>query len=106
MEPYAAFVIGAAAGALAWASVWTLRFLHVDDPVDAVTVHLLPGLWGTIAPGFFATPVRRGAGAGALFARRPAAPSTAWSTLRPIASLGPGPDVTPPSPRPRRSSCN
>ena len=29
--------------------------LHIDDPVGAVAVHCLNGIWGTIAVGFFAT---------------------------------------------------
>lgn len=36
--------------------VWFLDYkLHIDDPVGAVAVHCLNGIWGTIAVGFFAT---------------------------------------------------
>ena len=28
---------------------------HVDDPVGAVAVHMMNGIWGTIAVGLFAT---------------------------------------------------
>lgn len=36
--------------------VWLLDYkLHIDDPVGAVAVHCLNGIWGTIAVGLFAT---------------------------------------------------
>ena len=36
--------------------VWFLDYkLHVDDPVGAVAVHMMNGIWGTIAVGLFAT---------------------------------------------------
>ena len=36
--------------------VWLLDYkLHVDDPVGAVAVHFMNGIWGTIAVGLFAT---------------------------------------------------
>ena len=36
--------------------VWFLdNKLHVDDPVGAVPVHMMNGIWGTIAVGLFAT---------------------------------------------------
>lgn len=51
---------GAIAAPLCIGSTWALRALRCDDPVGAVAVHLLPGLWGTIAVGFFAKPVSSG----------------------------------------------
>ena len=33
--------------------------VHVDDPVGAVAVHCLNGIWGTIAVGLFATTTLR-----------------------------------------------
>ena len=49
-------VIGAVAGVLVVFGVWLLDYkLHVDDPVGAVAVHCLNGIWGTIAVGLFAT---------------------------------------------------
>ncbi len=52
-----AIVIGGVAGLLVVFGVWLLDYvLHVDDPVGAVAVHCLNGIWGTIAVGLFATP--------------------------------------------------
>ena len=49
-------VIGAVAGLLVVFGVWLLDYkLHVDDPVGAVAVHMMNGIWGTIAVGLFAT---------------------------------------------------
>lgn len=52
-----AIVIGGVAGVLVVFGVWLLDHkLHVDDPVGAVAVHLMNGVWGTLAVGLFATP--------------------------------------------------
>ena len=51
-----ALVIGAVAGLLVVFGVWLLDYkLHVDDPVGAVAVHMMNGIWGTVAVGLFAT---------------------------------------------------
>ena len=51
-----AVIIGLVAGILVVFGVWLLDYkLHVDDPVGAVAVHCLNGIWGTIAVGLFAT---------------------------------------------------
>ena len=51
-----ACIIGAVAGLLVVFGVWFLdNKLHVDDPVGAVAVHCLNGIWGTVAVGLFAT---------------------------------------------------
>lgn len=51
-----ALIIGAVAGFLVVFGVWLLDYkLHIDDPVGAVAVHCLNGIWGTIAVGLFAT---------------------------------------------------
>ena len=51
-----ATVIGAVAGVLVVFGVWLLdEKLRIDDPVGAVAVHCLNGIWGTIAVGLFAT---------------------------------------------------
>lgn len=51
-----ALVIGAIAGVLVVFGVWFCdNIIHVDDPVGAVAVHFMNGIWGTIAVGLFAT---------------------------------------------------
>ena len=51
-----AIIIGAVAGVLVVFGVWLLDYvLHIDDPVGAVAVHFMNGVWGTIATGLFAT---------------------------------------------------
>ena len=53
---FGAIIIGAVAGLLVCFGVWLLDYkLHIDDPVGAVAVHCLNGIWGTIATGLFAT---------------------------------------------------
>ena len=55
-DAFGAIVIGIVAGLLVCFGVWFLDYkLHVDDPVGAVVVHCLNGIWGTIAVGLFAT---------------------------------------------------
>lgn len=49
-------IIGAISGLLVVWGVWFLDHrLRVDDPVGAVAVHMLNGIWGTLAVGLFAT---------------------------------------------------
>jgi Amt family ammonium transporter len=51
-----AAIIGVVSGLLVIFGVWLLDYvLHVDDPVGAVAVHCMNGIWGTIAVGLFAT---------------------------------------------------
>mgnify|MGYP002596068376 CR=1 FL=1 len=51
-----ALIIGAVAGVLVVFGVWFCdNVVHVDDPVGAVAVHCLNGIWGTLAVGLFAT---------------------------------------------------
>ena len=51
-----AIIIGFVAGLLVVFGVWLLDYkLHIDDPVGAVAVHMMNGIWGTIAVGLFAT---------------------------------------------------
>ncbi len=51
-----AAIIGAIAGLLVVFGVWFCdNVIHVDDPVGAVAVHMVNGIWGTIAVGLFAT---------------------------------------------------
>ncbi len=56
-----AIVIGTVSGVLVVFGVWLLDHkLHIDDPVGAVAVHCLNGIWGTLAVGLFATPTAPG----------------------------------------------
>ncbi len=48
-----AVVIGSVAGTLVVFSVLLLERLRLDDPVGAVSVHLVCGIWGTLAVGIF-----------------------------------------------------
>ena len=48
--------IGLVSGLLVVFGVWFLdNVIHVDDPVGAVAVHMMNGIWGTIAVGLFST---------------------------------------------------
>ena len=55
-DAFGSIIIGIVAGLLVCFGVWFLDYkLHIDDPVGAVAVHCLNGIWGTIAVGLFAT---------------------------------------------------
>lgn len=55
-DAFGAIVIGAVAGLLVVFAVWFLDYkLRVDDPVGAVAVHMMNGIWGTLSVGLFAT---------------------------------------------------
>ncbi|MCI9345102.1 MAG: ammonium transporter [Lachnospiraceae bacterium] len=55
-DAFGAIVIGAVAGLLVVFGVWLLDYkLRIDDPVGAVAVHMMNGIWGTLAVGLFAT---------------------------------------------------
>ena len=57
VSPLGAIAIGAIAGVLVVLSVEFIdKVLHVDDPVGAVSVHLVNGVFGTLAVGLFASP--------------------------------------------------
>jgi len=55
-DAFGAIVIGAVSGVLVVFGVWFMdNVLRVDDPVGAVAVHMMNGIWGTISVGLFAT---------------------------------------------------
>jgi ammonium transporter, Amt family len=56
VAPWAAVVIGATAGAIAVVGVLAVERIGIDDPIGAVAVHGLAGVWGTLATGLFAVP--------------------------------------------------
>ena len=53
---FGAAIIGAIAGVLVVYAVSFFDKIKVDDPVGAISVHLVNGTWGTIAVGIFADP--------------------------------------------------
>jgi len=56
VEPWAAIVIGAIAGSLAIYSALWMEQKGIDDPIYAVSVHGVAGVWGTLSTGLFASP--------------------------------------------------
>jgi ammonium transporter, Amt family len=56
VAPWAAMVIGFLAGAVAVGAVLWIESIGIDDPIGAVAVHGLAGVWGTLATGIFALP--------------------------------------------------
>jgi len=59
VDPIPAMIIGLIAGILVVFSVEFIdKVLHIDDPVGAVSVHAVNGVWGTLAVGLFAVPGR------------------------------------------------
>ncbi len=57
VSPMSAVIIGAVGGALVYYAVPFFDKLKIDDPVGALSVHLVNGIWGTIATGIFAKDV-------------------------------------------------
>src|SRR4051812_7718374 len=55
VSPVGAIVIGAVAGVLVVVGVEALEYLRIDDPIGAVPVHGLCGIWGTLSLGLFAS---------------------------------------------------
>lgn len=58
VDPWAAVVIGAVAALIAVFGILIVDRMKIDDPVGAVSVHGVAGIWGTLANGLFATPDR------------------------------------------------
>ena len=53
VTPYSALIIGAIGGALVFYAVPFFDKLKIDDPVGALSVHLVNGIWGTFATGIW-----------------------------------------------------
>ena len=53
MSPTDAIIIGSIAGAIIVFAVSLIDKLRLDDPVGAIAVHLVCGIWGTLAVGIF-----------------------------------------------------
>ena len=56
VAPWAAIVIGFVAGGIAVVGVLAVERSRIDDPIGAVAVHGMAGVWGTLATGIFAVP--------------------------------------------------
>ncbi|OQB83896.1 MAG: Ammonia channel precursor [Planctomycetes bacterium ADurb.Bin126] len=57
VSPTAAVIIGLVAGVVVVLSVEVIdKILHIDDPVGAVSVHMVCGVLGTLMVGLFASP--------------------------------------------------
>ena len=54
VSPTGSIAIGAVAGVIVVVGVDILEWLRIDDPIGAVPVHGLNGIWGTLSLGFFA----------------------------------------------------
>ena len=52
---YSPILIGAIGGILVVLGVFMFDKLRIDDPVGALSVHLINGIWGTLAVGIFAS---------------------------------------------------
>ena len=53
ISPFEAVIIGGIAGILVVFSAKFFDKCQIDDPVGAISVHLVCGVWGTLAVGFF-----------------------------------------------------
>src|SRR3954449_1448279 len=54
VAPWSAVLIGAVAGSIAVVGVLWVERIGIDDPIGAVAVHGMAGVWGTMACGLFA----------------------------------------------------
>lgn len=57
VTPGGSFIIGLVAGLLVVYSVLFFDRIRVDDPVGAISVHLVNGVWGTLSLGLFAADI-------------------------------------------------
>jgi Amt family ammonium transporter len=57
VAPWAAILIGAGSGLIAVFGVIFIERIGIDDPIGAVAVHGMSGVWGTLATGLFAVPL-------------------------------------------------
>src|SRR6185369_13488157 len=54
VSPTGAILLGGIAGVIVVVAVDVLEYLRIDDPIGAVPVHGICGIWGTLSLGFFA----------------------------------------------------
>jgi Amt family ammonium transporter len=55
VSPFGSVMIGAIAGVIVILGVDLLEYLRIDDPIGAVPVHMINGIWGTLSLGLFAS---------------------------------------------------
>ncbi len=55
VDVWASVIIGFIAGVITFYAARFLEAKQIDDPIFAVSVHGIPGVWGTLSTGFFAT---------------------------------------------------
>ena len=55
IDPATSILVGLISGLLVVSSVLYLDSQKIDDPVGAISVHLICGIWGTLAVGIFST---------------------------------------------------
>jgi len=55
VSPTGSILIGVVAGVLVYFGVELLEYLRIDDPIGAVPVHMMNGIWGTLSLGLFAS---------------------------------------------------
>jgi Amt family ammonium transporter len=67
VSPMGAVVIGFLAGIVAFAALGLKERLGYDDALDAVAIHMFPGIFGTLAIGFLADPASPAGARGILF---------------------------------------
>ncbi|MGZ3918457.1 MAG: ammonium transporter [Flavisolibacter sp.] len=54
VSPLGAIILGFIAGIVVFAGTYLLEYFRIDDPVGAVPVHGMAGIWGTLSLGLFA----------------------------------------------------
>jgi Amt family ammonium transporter len=55
VSPFGSVMIGSIAGVIVILGVDLLEYLRIDDPIGAVPVHMINGIWGTLSLGLFAS---------------------------------------------------
>src|SRR5260370_22564775 len=55
VSPVGAILLGGVAGVIVVYAVEALEYLRIDDPIGAVPVHGICGIWGTLSLGLFAS---------------------------------------------------
>jgi ammonium transporter, Amt family len=66
VDAWAALIIGLVAGLIVPPLVVAVERMRIDDPIGAIPVHGIAGIWGTLAIGLFAVADRTGGAEGLL----------------------------------------